>query len=267
MPRANRHCLPGYVWHITHRCHQKKFLLKFARDRGRYLHWVFEAKKRFGLCVLDYMVTCNHIHLLVKDTGSNVIAQSMQLIAGRTAQEYNQRKDKHGAFWEDRYHATAIEADEHLHRCLVYIDLNMVRAGVVTHPIQWKYCGYREIEERPERYTVIDLEELSALCGFVEVGDFQKAHREWVEEALMVNAEMRDDHWSESIAVGSLAFLEQVKSELGAKAVHRQFEQVGEAYALREPSESYAGDLGNKNETLRLENTVFWNKNAEAAEI
>jgi hypothetical protein len=65
---------------------------------------------------------------LVKDTGQDVIAQSMQLIAGRTAQEYNERKGRHGAFWEDRYHATAIEADEHLHRCLVYIDLNMVRA-------------------------------------------------------------------------------------------------------------------------------------------
>ena len=52
-----------------------------------------------------------------KDTGSNVIADSMQLIAGRTGQEYNQRKARHGAFWEDRYHATAIEADEHLHIC------------------------------------------------------------------------------------------------------------------------------------------------------
>ena len=85
--------------------------------------------------MLDYL-TSNHIHLLVKDTGRDVIAQSMQLIAGRTAQEYNQRKNRQGAFWEDRYHATAIEADEHLHRCLVYIDLNMVRAGVVNHPLK-----------------------------------------------------------------------------------------------------------------------------------
>jgi hypothetical protein len=54
MPRANRHYLPGHIWHITYRCHQRKFLLKFARDRRRYLHWVFEARKRFGLCVLDY---------------------------------------------------------------------------------------------------------------------------------------------------------------------------------------------------------------------
>jgi REP element-mobilizing transposase RayT len=93
MPRANRHFLSGYIWHITHRCHEKQFLLKFARDRRRYLHWLFEAKKRFGLSVLDYIVTSNHVHLLVRDTGPNVIASSMQLIAGRTAQEYNQRKD------------------------------------------------------------------------------------------------------------------------------------------------------------------------------
>jgi len=38
--------------------------------------------------VLDYIVTSSHIHLLVKDTGQGVIAQSMQLIVGRTAQEY-----------------------------------------------------------------------------------------------------------------------------------------------------------------------------------
>src|SRR5258708_1022291 len=47
----------------------------------------------------------------------------------RTAHEYNERKGRQGAFWEDRYHATAIETGKHLHHCLVYIDLNMVRAG------------------------------------------------------------------------------------------------------------------------------------------
>jgi hypothetical protein len=54
MPRANRHYIPGCVWHITHRCHKKEFLLKFARDRRRWLRWFFEAKKRYGLIVLNY---------------------------------------------------------------------------------------------------------------------------------------------------------------------------------------------------------------------
>jgi putative transposase len=60
MPRANRHFLPGLVWHLTHRCHQREFLLKFSRDRDAYLRWLYEARKRFGLCVLGYMVTPDH---------------------------------------------------------------------------------------------------------------------------------------------------------------------------------------------------------------
>lgn len=266
MPRANRYFLPGHVWHLTHRCHQKAFLLKFARDRHRYLRWVFEAKKRFGLSVLNYMVTSNHVHLLVKDTGRQVIPQSMQLIAGRTAQEYNQRKGRQGAFWEDRYHATAMEVDEHLHRCLVYIDLNMVRAGVVKHPAEWAHSGYREIQDPPERYAVIDLRGLSALCGFAEVADFQRAHRQWVGEALDGGLTVREDRWSEAIAVGSLGFVDKVKSELGVKALHREVAQVNGMHTLREPSEAYGGYFGTESDALTLHNTTPWQENAESIE-
>ena len=54
MPRANRYYLPGYVWHITHRCHKREFLLKFARDRRRWVQWLWEAKKLFGVSILNY---------------------------------------------------------------------------------------------------------------------------------------------------------------------------------------------------------------------
>jgi REP-associated tyrosine transposase len=81
------------------------------------------------------MVTSNHVHLLVYDReGGNGIPSSMQLVAGCSGQIYNQRKQRNGAYWEDRYHATAVETGEHLKLCLVTIDLNMVRAGVVVHP-------------------------------------------------------------------------------------------------------------------------------------
>ncbi len=55
--RANRHRLAGYVWHLTHRCHRQQFLLKLARDRRAWIGWVYAARKRYGLCVLDYTVT------------------------------------------------------------------------------------------------------------------------------------------------------------------------------------------------------------------
>jgi putative transposase len=127
-----------------------------------------------------------------------------------------------------------------LHQCLVYIDLNMVRAGVVSHPVEWAHNGYDEIQKPPEWYAVIDLQELTTLCGFTELGDFQRAHRQWVEEALESQPAARDDRWSEAIVVGSLAFVEKVKGELGVKALHREFEQLGGGYALREPSGAYA---------------------------
>jgi REP element-mobilizing transposase RayT len=265
MPRANRYFVPGQLWHITHRCHEKSFLLKFARDRRAYLGWLFEAKKRFGLCVLNFVVTSNHIHVLVKDTGDGVIAQSMQLIAGRTGQEYNLRKKRQGAFWEDRYHATAVEGDEHLHRCLVYIDLNMVRAGVVRHPAEWAHGGYREIQRPPERYTVIELADLSALCGFAKIEDFQRAHRQWVEEALTQNAVSREARWSEAIAVGGQAFVERVKHELGIKAKHRAVDETDGICALHEPLNVYTHVLGTENSVLRLGNTIHWTKSLENA--
>jgi hypothetical protein len=37
---------------------------------------------------------------------------------------------------------------------------------------------------------------------------------------------VRDARWSEAVAVGSLAFVEKVKSELGIRELHRQLEQV-----------------------------------------
>ena len=135
MARANRHYIPWHVCHLTHRCHKNEFLFKFAKDRHRWLQWLYEAKKKHELIILDYMVTSNHIHLLVYDHGGReVIPKSIQLLAGRIGQEYNTRKNRKGAFWQDRYHTTAVETDEHLRRRIVYIDLNMVRTGTMSHP-------------------------------------------------------------------------------------------------------------------------------------
>ena len=63
MPRAHHYHIPDLVWHITHRCYKQEFLLKFAIDRRRWFCWLFEAKKRYGLSVLNYIVTSNCIHI------------------------------------------------------------------------------------------------------------------------------------------------------------------------------------------------------------
>jgi putative transposase len=187
------------------------------------VQWLFEAKKRYGLCILNYMATSNHIHLLVFDRAEReVIPRSMQLIAGRTGQEYNQRKKRKGAFWEDRYHATAVETNQHLIQCLVYMDLNMVRAGVVSNPREWDESGYNEIQQPRERYTLIDHKCLMDLLDITSMDILKRSHRGWVEEALGIGRSARDSKWSESIAVGSKGFVAMVKKQLGLSAKGRK---------------------------------------------
>lgn len=63
MPRGNRFYIPGLIWHIIHRCYKKEFLLEFVRNRKCRLRWLYEAKKRFALTILNLTVTSNHIHI------------------------------------------------------------------------------------------------------------------------------------------------------------------------------------------------------------
>ena len=263
MPRANRHYLPGYVWHITHRCHKKEFLLRFARDQRRWLQWLFEAKKRFNLSILDYAVTSNHVHLVLRDGKEReAIPGAMQLVAGRTGQEYNQRKERKGAFWEDRYHATAVDADFHLIECLVYVDLNMVRAGVVTHPSEWPFCGYNEIQKPRQRYSLIDFEGLMGLFGIKNRNELREIYSGWLEEAMTRQSRGRERRWTESIAVGNEVFVRETKEKLGIRAMGREVIGANGSYELRDPEISYNGHFDPENGDLRQENTFFWDISA-----
>lgn len=241
MPRASRHYLPGHIWHLTHRCHRKQFLLKFLKDRRIWTDWLSAACRRFDLSVLDYNVTSNHIHLIVRDRGCGEIARSMQLIAGRTGQQFNERKHRRGAFWEDRYHATAIESGEHLARCVVYVDLNMVRAGVVEHPAQWRTCGYHEIQRPLRRLGIIDRKALAEVLD-VPVDALAEQHAQWIEQALGRRDNRRVGEWSSSVAVGSRQFVEGVQATLKSRANGRRLESFSAAeagFVLREPAATY----------------------------
>ena len=214
--------------------------MKFARDKRQWIAWLFEARKRYGLSILSYIVTSNHIHLLVSDNGDeDAIPKSIQLIAGRTGQQYNQRKQRKGAFWEDRYHATAVERDEHLMKCMVYMALNMVRAGVARHPDDWPYSSYHEIQSPRSRYRLIDYGQLMTLFGLRDMKELQEAYRERVQEACTQHGIARESKWTESIAVGSKEFVEDTKERLGVKARGREVIGGDGTYQLRETAEPY----------------------------
>jgi hypothetical protein len=57
VPRANRYIVPGRVYHLTHRCHDRQFLFKFARDRDRYRRLLWSTLRASPTSVFAYCIT------------------------------------------------------------------------------------------------------------------------------------------------------------------------------------------------------------------
>ena len=176
---------------------------------------LFRYSMLHALCTMLHLVTSNHIHLLVfAPNDMEAIPRLMQLVAGRTGQEFNLRRNRKGAYWEKRYNATAVQTGEHLTRCLLYIDLNMVRAGVVKHPKEWEHSGYHELAKPKQRYGTIKRSKVIEILEIKEQ-DFGKLYRGWLKEAIRKGNLSRDDVWSSEVAIGDLSFIEKIKKRLG----------------------------------------------------
>ena len=151
-----------------------------------------------------------------------------------------------------------MESGEHLFKCLVYIDLNMVRTGVVAHPSEWPFCGYNEIQEPKRKKVLIDYAKLRASLGFETYDLVRSYHKEWVDEYLANGKNIRDEKWTRSIAVGSRGFVDKIKSVMGVLAIGRKSTVAGETYQLREPAIPYGAPFGAKKCDIGAENTYFW---------
>jgi hypothetical protein len=91
--------------------------------------------------------------------------------------------------------------------------MNMVRAGVVEHPEQWPYCGYREIFNPKKRYSLIDYQRLMGLLQMRDLTELQESRNHWIEEALKTESHVREKRWTETIAVGGKGFVKAMKED------------------------------------------------------
>ncbi len=237
MPRANRYIVPGFCYHITHRCHDQAFLLKFSRDREDYRNRLRETLGEVDVGLLQFTITSNHVHLLITSSQSTEeVSRLMQRVQGQHAQAFNRRRNRHGAFWEDRFHATMVQDGLHLWRCLAYIDLNMVRAGAVKHPREWEWTGYHELMGLRRRYRLINLERVREAVAARNLEDFRADYHRYLEDRLKTGVVRRESEWTESIAVGSREFVEAMRG----RVVHRRLlnttplDAQADVWALRE---------------------------------
>jgi putative transposase len=243
MPRASRYLLPGYTYHLTQRCHNRAFLLRFAKDRDAYREWLRVGVKRHGVAIYGFSITCNHVHIIAHVADVEAVARLMHLAAGAGGQQYNRRKRTSGAFWEDTYHCTIIENGTHLWNCLQYVDLNMVRAGVVTHPSAWRWCSHAELMGDRERYRILSIDKLVNCLGGGSVGDMRASYAAGLNERLASLGHCREPQWTEALAVGSKDFVCAVQGQYRNRC---QFvleqsttEAGGEMWTVRESHEAY----------------------------
>jgi putative transposase len=144
---------------------------------------------------------------------------------------------------------------------MVYVDLNMVRAGVVSHPAQWDVCGFREIQSPPRRFRIIDFPALKELFGSADLTQLRQTHAEWVEDALKSIGPTRDTRWTQSLAVGSRVYVEQVKDELGISARYRTVMGDAALSCLREEGAAYGVRFSRETALLGDETTTVSKKN------
>ena len=73
------------------------------------------------------------------------LTEFMKSLKQRFTQWFNRRHGRRGTLWEGRYkHVIVEDAGPAMYTITTYVDLNPVRAGIVTDPGDYRWCGYAE---------------------------------------------------------------------------------------------------------------------------
>jgi len=249
MARANRIPAPGGyggVFHITHRCHNREFLLKFARDRDAYREKLREHLKKYEVWLLDYELTSNHVHMLMDAQERSEVSGFMQEVASEFARQYNRRKQRMNAFWGDNFNGTLVESGRYLWECICYIELNMNRCGVVSHPREWEWAGYHELIGKRRRYRLIDLDRLCWRLGAGSLEDVRKNLEASLAEKIARDQVKREPCWTESLAVGSSGFVEKIRPLILSRLETEIVERDSGLWVLKETEIPYGQKMGSK---------------------
>jgi putative transposase len=142
MARLPRLTVPGYPHHIIQRGNNRQPIFVDAEDDKQLLGMLEEHSRRFRVAVHAYVLMSNHFHLLATPEDASGVPLMMQAIGRQYVRYFNRRQARTGTLWEGRYRSTLIQAERYLLACMVYIDLNPVRAGMVSDPAAYPWSSH-----------------------------------------------------------------------------------------------------------------------------
>jgi len=133
MARLPRLILAGQTHHLIQRGHNRQAIFVDDRDRRKYIDTLREVATIHAVAVHAYVLMDNHVHLLVTPQHPDGVSRMMQALGRRFVAWFNQRHGRSGTLWEGRFRGALIDSERYFLTCMRYIDLNPVRAGMVSN--------------------------------------------------------------------------------------------------------------------------------------
>jgi putative transposase len=143
MARLPRLTVPGHLHHVIQRGNNGQVVFADATDHELLLALIDEHARKHRVALHAYVLMGNHFHLLATPETDEGIPQLMQSVGRRYVRKFNVRHGRTGTLWEGRYRSTVIQPEPYLLPCMVYMDLNPVRAGIVAEPGDYPWSSYR----------------------------------------------------------------------------------------------------------------------------
>lgn len=142
MARLPRLTLTGYPHHVILRGNNRQDIFKSRADYQRMLSLLEEHSRAQGVEVHAYVLMTNHVHLLLTPQQEQALPKMMQAVGRSYVQAFNKLHGRSGTLWEGRYRSTLIQTDRYLLACMVYMDLNPVRAHMVAQPAEHPWSSH-----------------------------------------------------------------------------------------------------------------------------
>lgn len=221
MARLPRLELAGVPLHVIQRGNNRASCFVSDGDRHLYLRYLAEASVAHECTIHAYVLMPNHVHLLVTPIAPGCVAATMQDLGRRYVRVFNDSHARTGTLWEGRYKAAMIDSERYFVTCQRYVELNPVRAGLITDPAQYRWSSYRHYafgasnplvtpHELILRLAIDDTARRQAYCALFE----QPLDPRVIDEIRLATNKGR--------VLGSEAFTAQVEAALGRCAKVRK---------------------------------------------
>ncbi|OZI47988.1 transposase [Bordetella genomosp. 5] len=142
-PRLARTVVAHVPHHIVQRGHRRQTIFAGDDDYRAYLDDLDEKRQELDVQVHAYCLMTNHVHLLLTPSEPAALAKLMKEVSRRATRRWNVRIGATGTLWESRYKSSAVQTELYLLACIRYIELNPVRAGMVTAAEDYRWSSHR----------------------------------------------------------------------------------------------------------------------------